>query len=94
MDKFSISSLSTVEYDNEELKSKLNALMLNWDDNNIDYDYLLNFYHDFEDILNQYGMLDDLKCKNEFEAIKNIIDVDKADFGYVGRVFNFSRIWS
>ena len=89
VDKFPISSLNTVEYSNEELKSKLNTLMSNWDDNNIDYDYLLNFYQKFEKILNEYELLKDSNCKSEFEGLKNSIDVDKVDFGYVGRVINY-----
>ena len=89
VDKLSISSLNMIEYDNEELKSKLNALMLNWDDNNVDYNYLLNFYQNFEEILNQYDLLEDSTCKKEFEELKNTIDVDKVDFGYIGRVINY-----
>lgn len=88
-DKLSLSSLNSIKYDNEELKSKLNSLMINWDEDNIQYDYLLNFYHEFERILNEYGLLNDSNCKKELDGLKNSIDVDKVDFGYVGRVINY-----
>lgn len=89
VDKLSIASLHSIEYDNEELKRKLNDLMLDWDNDTISYDYLLNFYQDFEEVLNEYDLLNDSKCREEFEGLKESIDVDKVDFGYVGRVINF-----
>lgn len=89
VDNLSFSSLNTVKYDHEELKNKLYSLMLNWDNGNIDYNYLLDFYQKFERILNEYELLNDDDCKNEFAGLKNSIDVDKVDFGYVGRVINY-----
>ena len=63
--------------------------MINGDEKNIQYDYLLNFYEEFERILNEYGLLNDSNCKKELDGLKNSIDVDKVDFGHVGRVINY-----
>ena len=68
---------------------KLNALMRSWDEKNISYDYLIGFYNEFEKILNENELLNDTNCITEFEHIKNIIESNRDEYGYVERVISY-----
>ena len=89
IDNFQFSSSNLVEYNQEELKDKLNNLMSKWQAGNVTYEYLSKFYGDFDDILQEYDVLNDELCKNEWEGIKESISLHQNNFGYVGRVLNY-----
>lgn len=83
------SSIDSIQYNHAELNDKVSRLMQGWDDNNIDYDYLNDFLLKFKSILDEYDLLSDENCLNDFEIIRNTIDPDKQKFGYVPRVLNY-----
>ena len=81
--------LNSISYDNVELIDKINKLMSEWNENNIDYEYLSDFFMKFENILREYELLNDKDCKNDLNLIKKSIDFNKDKFNYVNRVIQY-----
>ena len=89
VDNLSSSSSDQIRYDDMELKDKLNSLMRKWDDTQITFEYFNDFFIKFKNLISEYNLLDDEFCKNDLDSIKNAIELNKSDFGYLSRVINF-----
>ena len=83
------SSSEQIRYDDVELKDKLDSLMLEWNPEEISFDYFNDFFIKFKTIIEQYGLLDDEFCKHELDSIKKGIELNKGEFAYLSRVVNF-----
>ena len=89
VNNFSRSNQDSIEYDFGELSEEINTLMLNWQENNINYDYLEDFFLKFKNIIDKYGLLKNESCKNDLDLIKETIDINKNEYGYITRVINY-----
>ena len=57
INNFSRSNQDSIEYDFGELSEEINSLMLNWEENNISYEYLEDFFLKFKNIIDKYELL-------------------------------------
>lgn len=83
------SSLNTISYNYAELHDKINKLMSEWDENNIEYGYLYDFFMKFKNILSEYDLLDDDECNNDLNLVKENVDFNRSKFNYVNRVIQY-----
>lgn len=79
----------SIQYDYGELVDEIDSLMLNWQKDNIDYEYLEEFFIKFKNILNKYDLLKDEHLKDELDLMKKSIDINKKEYGYIMRVINY-----
>ncbi|WP_407379040.1 AAA family ATPase [Methanobrevibacter sp.] len=89
IDNFPKSKPDSIQYNFGELIDEINSLMITWQEDNINYEYLIGFFSKFENILNKYELLNNESCKNELDLIKNSIDINKDRYGYIVRVINY-----
>ena len=85
---FKLISSDSVQTKNSILTSELNNLMQSWDDYNVSYEYLKDFYLNFESILNEYDLLDE-QSKKDLEEIMDVVELHSNKFQYVISVLRF-----
>ena len=83
------SSLNPISYNYAELNDKINKLMGEWDENNIEYEYLSDFFIKFKNILSESDLLDDDECNKDLNLIKKNVNFNKIRFNYVNRVIRY-----
>lgn len=86
---FSRSNPDSIQYNHSELLDEIDSLMLSWQENNINYKYLEEFFIKFKNILKKYDLLKDESLKNELDLMKKSIDINKEEYGYIMRVINY-----